>query len=61
MANRFAYLEEWLRREPSHNSFRVWVNDDGGIRLHVYEFDGHRVFDAPTLPQAIDAMKEGEV
>lgn len=55
---RFAYLEEWLRREPSHNSFRVWINDDGGIRLHVCDFNGHRYFDAPTIHQAIGLLQD---
>ncbi len=52
------YLEDWLRREPSHNSFRAWVNDDGGIRLHVCDFNGHRNFDAPTMRQAIDLLQD---
>lgn len=52
------YMEDWLRREPSHNSFRVWVHDDGKIRLHVCDFNDRRHFDAPTIHQAIAMLQE---
>lgn len=56
--DRFPFLEEWLRREPSHNSIRIWIDDDGNCYLHVCDFNGHIGFSAPTIAQAIDALRE---
>lgn len=58
--NRFAYLEEWLRREPSHNSVKVWIDENLDIALWVCDFNGNRVYIAPTIVGAIDEMRKGE-
>lgn len=56
--NGLQYMEDWLRREPSHNSFRVWINDDGNIRLEICDFNGKRWLVAPTIFQAIGLLQD---